>query len=393
MTETLLYSEKPLSNDECLENLAFLHGQAYDSYLSTEGDLEQFWSSDRSSVVAYARIGRFVHVQGGLLGAAEDRQLLLREFLEFLDQKHFRATFYNIGEAELPLFRDEGFQVTKWGEEPVLDVQDLTWSGREYEWVRRQANYCRRQKSVVTECCRSDFSDVEWTDVMDTLREIAGECLSSKPQRGEVQFFNGSVDPPSWDRRRLFVSRSNNGHGEIEGFLICLPYNGGQQWAIETYRHRLGAPRGVVAFMIHEAVESLKFEGVQSVSLCLCPAVRYERLKNDSWIIRRCLQFGFNYASAFFDMPGEYHFKSRFRPRFIRRFICHWPRASVGSMWSTVKLSAALDLDLKKLAGNLWHRLYHPKTRRNLALPKDREMPVDVPGKRPVRRSEERVVA
>src|SRR5262249_30211447 len=157
------------------------------------------------------------------------------------------------------------------------------------------------------------------------------QCLSTKPQRGDVRFFNGSVTPPTWDRRRLFVARSENGAGRIEGFLICLPFDGGQQWSIETYRHRLDAPRGVVAYMIHQAAECLKLEGVQAVSLCLCPAMRYEKLPGDSWIIRRRLQFGFNYASAFFDMPGEYHFKSRFRPRFVRRFICHWPHASVGS--------------------------------------------------------------
>ena len=368
-------ADGPLSPDVGLEELAYRYGQAYDSYLSTEGKLEQFWSSDRRGVVAYAKIGRYVHVQGGLLAPVEKRQELLREFFQFVEQSGYVATFYNIGESDLPLFRDQGFQITKWGEEPLLDTANLTWSGHEYEWVRRQANYCRRQNAVVTECCRADYSAEDWDELMDEIRGIAAECLSTKPQRGDVRFFNGSVDPPSWDRRRLFVARTDNGAGRIEGFLICLPYDGGQQWAIETYRHRLDATRGVVPFMIHEAVDALKkSEGVQSVSLCLCPAVRYERLPKDSWIIRRCLQFGFNYASAFFDMPGEYHFKSRFRPRFVRRFICHWPRASVGSMWSTVRLSAALDIDLKKLFRNVWSRFARPKTRRNLAMPKEREL-------------------
>lgn len=360
-------------SDARLEELAFLHGQAYDSYLSTEGNLKQFWSSDGTGVVAYARIGKYVHVQGGLLGPVDDRPLLLREFFEFVQRNRYVATFYNIGESDLPLFRDQGFQITKWGEEPLLDAPDLTWSGHDYEWVRRQTNYCRRQNTIVTECSPSDYSPEEWDDLMNEIRAIAADCLSTKPQRGEVRFFNGSVDPPSWDRRRLFVARSDHGAGRIEGFLICLPYDGGQQWSIETYRHRLDAPRGVVPYLIHQAVDSLRSEGVQSVSLCLCPAVRYEKLRNDSWIIRRCLQFGFNYASAFFDMPGEYHFKSRFRPRFIRRYICHWPRASVWSMWSTVRLSAALDLDFMKLARNVWSRFIRPKKRQNLALPTDRK--------------------
>ena len=354
-----------------LEGMAFEYGQAYDSYLSTEANLSQFWSHDRTGVIAFAKVGRFVHVQGGLLGPAERRANLLREFANFVEANRFVATFYNIGEAELPLFRDQGFQVTKWGEEPLLDIEKLTWSGHDYEWVRRQTNYCRRQGAVVTECERGDYSDSEWDTLMAEVRSIAMESLSTKPQRGDVRFFNGSVEPSNWSRRRLFVARSEQGAGRIEGFLICLPYDGGRQWSIETYRHRLDAPRGIVAFMIHESIEAMKSEGIDSVSLCLCPAVRYERLPNDSWIIRRCLQFGFNYASAFFDMPGEYHFKSRFRPRFVRRFICHWPRASAESMWSIVRLSGALELDLKRFIQNLWHRLIRPTTRRNLAMPKE----------------------
>src|SRR4029077_9271573 len=143
------------------------------------GNLDQFWSSDGTGVVAYARIGKFLHVQGGLLGAVDDRPLLLREFFEFLQRNHYVATFYNIGESDLPLFRDQGFQVTKWGEEPLLDAPDLTWSGHEYEWVRRQVNYCRRQNVVVTECCQFDYSTAAWDDLMSEIHQIAGECLSS----------------------------------------------------------------------------------------------------------------------------------------------------------------------------------------------------------------------
>ena len=397
MNQHLPSSDETTRQHEQLEEFAFAHGQAYDSYLSTEGDLRLFWSSNRRAIIAYATVGKYLHVQGGLLGPVEERPRLLAEFRSFVERNHHTATFYNIGDGDLPLFRDQGFQITKWGEEPLLDIPTLTWSGHEFEWVRRQVNFCRRQKVVVTEFNREDHSDEEWSSVMAEIAGITNECVSTKPQRGDVEFFNGKANPPYWDRRRLFVARSENGTGRIEGFLICLPYDGGSQWAIDTYRHRLNAPRGVIPFLIHDSVNRLRTEGVHSVSLCLCPAVRYERLPGDSWIIRRCLQFGFNYASAFFDMPGEYHFKSRFRPRFVRRFICQTPKATIGSMWSTIMLSAALDLDLSRLASNFWKRFRHPKTRKNLASPQAPE-PVSVPvhaevPSRPRRRIEERPAA
>jgi phosphatidylglycerol lysyltransferase len=356
-----------------LEGLAFEYGQSYDSYLVTEGRPCQFWSTDGSCALAYALIGRFVHVQGGLLGPKDRRPQLLREFAEFLRQNRYVATFYNIGEAELPHFKDQGFQITKWGEEPLLDLADLTWSGREYEWVRRQANYCRRHKLLVSECVPNDCSPTEWDEIVSQLQAIDRECLSTKPQRGHVRFFNGTITSSHWHRKRLFIARSDGGSGPIEGFVICHPFDGGRQWSIETYRHRLNAPRGLVAFMIHQVVDVMKREGIASISLCLCPGVRTTPLAGDSWVIRRCLQFGFHYASAFFDMPGEYHFKSRFRPRFVHRFICHWPHASVASMWSIVRMCGALEVDLNKLTRNTWQRLTRYKVRRDLAVPSANE--------------------
>ncbi len=358
----------PVPPATALEEFAFEFGRTYDGYLATEAGLKQFWSRNRRGVISYAQIGRYLHVQGGLLCDPEHRQNLLEEFHEAARHRRLVVTFYNVLEEDLPLFRQQGFQVTKWGEEPLLDIPDLTWSGGSYEWVRRQFNYCQRQNVVLKECRREDYTDTGWNELMDDIRSVAADGLLTKPQRDEIWFFNGRYDAPDWGRRRLFVARADKGAGRIEGFLVCLPYLNGTHWAIETYRHRLDAPRGLVAFMIHQCVEQLRPEGIRGVSLCLCPAVRCEVLPHDSWLVRRGLQFGFDYASIFFDLPGEYHFKSRFRPRFERRYICHWPHASVRSMWSLIRLSGVLTLDYRRLFGSLWSRIRRPKSR-NLATP------------------------
>jgi phosphatidylglycerol lysyltransferase len=71
----------------------------------------------------------------------------------------------------------------------------------------------------------------------------------------------------------------------------------------------------------------------------------------------------------FFDLPGEYHFKSRFRPRFEPRYICHWPHASVRSMWSLVRLSGVLNLDYRKLATAAWSGVRRSRSRQLAAPP------------------------
>jgi len=352
-----------------LEELAYTFGRTYDSYLATEEGLKQFWSSNGRGAVSYAIIGRYLHVQGGLLCPAEERETLLREFHEFACQQRLVVTFYNMPEEDVPLFRQQGFQVTKWGEEPFLDLPDLTWAGGSYEWVRRQFHFCRRQNVSLIECHREDYTNDQWEEILNEIREVAADGRLTKPQRDEIWFFNGRYDPPNWGRRRLFLARGDHGLGRTEGFLVCLPFENGTHFAVETYRHRLDAPRGLVPFMIHQCAEQLRIQGLQGISLCLCPAVRCGKLPGDSWIVRRGLQFGFDYASVLFDLPGEYHFKSRFRPRFVPRYTCHWPHASVRSMWSLVRLSGVMTFDYQRLASSLWNRFRKPKSRSSLASP------------------------
>ncbi len=133
------------------EQQAFEFGQVYDSYFATEEGWKRFRVKGRSGVIAYRRLGRHVKVLGGLLASDDDKPILLREFIRLADSFGLISSFYNITDHDLGLFRDYGFQVTKWGEEPIIDLPERTWSGRQYEWVRRQTGYCRRAGITVVE--------------------------------------------------------------------------------------------------------------------------------------------------------------------------------------------------------------------------------------------------
>jgi lysylphosphatidylglycerol synthetase-like protein (DUF2156 family) len=128
-----------------LHDLAFRHGECYDSYLATEPGRTLFWARDREGVVSYVRRGGNLLAGGGLLTAPERKEELLHAFLDMASRDHRRVMFHNICEHDLPLFRKFGFEVTKWGEEPIVDLANCTWAGKSYEWVRRQSNYCLRQ--------------------------------------------------------------------------------------------------------------------------------------------------------------------------------------------------------------------------------------------------------
>jgi phosphatidylglycerol lysyltransferase len=364
-------STSPHSNRwQRVEHQAFTHGTGYDSYFATENGWKRFWSHDRSGLVSYRRLGRYVKVIGGLIAADEDKPRLLREFVEFSRSHRLLVTFFNVPEEDARLFREHGFEVTKWGEEPFVDLQSCTWAGKQFEWVRRQTNYCRRMGVSIVELSRDEMDDRSWAKLIEDLRAISDEHLATKSHAGTIRLLEGQLDANGWGRRRLFVAYSGHGPKRIEGFLVALPSRNGAHWAFEMYRHRRDSVRGVVAHLFHVAMMWMKAEGVESVSLCLAPAVGCDQpLEGDSPITRFALRMGLKYLNFLFDFAGIYHFKSRFRPRYENRYICALPGTTPLTGLALVRMSGMLSFSVKRVGWNLIQKHLKRRQRAHLAVP------------------------
>jgi len=363
-----LISARPSRTDRDLEAFVFRYGQHYDSYLASEPGRSLFWSSGRDGLVSYVRHGRYVFVGGGLIAPPLSRANLLAEFTEFSERRGWRTVFFNVADAELPLFSEFGFQSTKWGEEPIVDLKDRTWRGKQFEWVRRQTNYCLRHELIAGEVGPEVVGSDEWPAILTELQEVARASLLKKAQSKEMRFFEGSIESHELGLRRLFVARGGGGAGRIEGFVVCNPINDGASWSTELYRHRPDSVRGTVAFMFHHVMQALQAEGIDSLALCLDPARNCSTPRaGDSWMVRRGMTFADQFLGVVFDFAGLRHFKSRFRPRYENRYICARPAVSPGALWAFINISGGLRLDLTKLSRAIVERFSKRAQRKTLA--------------------------
>lgn len=351
-----------------LEEIAFRYGRSSESYLVTEPGRECFWLPNHAGVVVFLRRGRYLHVGGGLLAADSDKAALLDAFVRWASKSRLRAMFYNIAPDEIGLFRKAGFQVTKWGEEALIDLPNETWKGKRFEWVRRQSSYALRHGLEFVECHTELLNAEAWNRLSRELIEVANGILSERPQIGDIGFLNGRFDPLLLGRRRLFLAR-NKELGRIDGFLVCNPCLGGNEWALELYRDRPDAVRGTIPFLMHQALQQFQLERVERASLCLVPGVRCDRpIPGDSALIRHAMLLS-QYFSFIFDVAGLYHFKSRFRPRFEDRYVCARPAVTLGAACSFIGLCGALRLNSVKLVRRLWRQFRYARSRSTLAAP------------------------
>jgi len=319
----------PAELKDRLRQVAIEFGDTYMSYLVTESDREYFWASDRCGVVGFRRLGRYVHIADGLLARPADREKLLVEFLDFTKQQSWIASFVNVPRNEIKMFRQQGCQVTKCGEEALVQLDRTDWQGKDAQWLRRQESFCRRQGVEVFEIAADLANLVYCEDMAPQLEEISRDHIASTLHRREMEFFVSHFNAKDLGDRRLFVACQES---RVIAFIVCNPGLNRNFWAVEVYRRRPDAVRGVIPCVIMHAMRTMQAEGVLYFSLSLVPFLRCTPVVGDSREFRFVANSWWRYLNAIYDIRGLFHFKSRFRPDYREMYLAVSPRVTVRSL-------------------------------------------------------------
>ncbi|MCA9055221.1 MAG: DUF2156 domain-containing protein [Planctomycetaceae bacterium] len=341
-----------------LERLAFDYGEAAESYLAVEPDGSVLLLPDMSGAMSIApkRCKSYLNVPGGLLAPDEaSKRELLRGLTSLIGADCRVINVYSILDKDVPMLEQAGFQINKFGEEPVLDLGDITWKGKEFEWIRRQANYCERHDVTCSEVHRLQLTPEEWGTLKEDMASVLREDLQDRPFPHELLLLEGRFLPDHLGRRRLFVAR-RAGQPGIEAFLVCNPMRGGKEWAFESYRRRKDATRGVMAFLMKSTIDKLQQEGVEQIDFCVVPGygMRTKSHSSESWLVRKGLDTWYRRLDFFMGFQGQAYFKSRFRPRMINRYVCAAPHATTGSIISFLRTAGAFSLSYRNVARSIW---------------------------------------
>ncbi|MEP3481667.1 MAG: DUF2156 domain-containing protein [Fuerstiella sp.] len=293
--------------------------------------------------------GRFWHIAGGLLASESLKPQMIRWLADVSNCQKKTLAVYNVSETDAAGFKAAGFVVNKFGEEPILNPKGLTWSGKQFEWVRRQTNFCLRAGLVVEEVCDAKSQ----RRLADELQEIMVDDLSGRTFDQPLKLLEGQLNPQNLNRRRLFVVKNAD---RIEGFLACSPIDSGRSWAFESYRKRKDAVRGATAFLFRSAIDQLGQEGCEQISLCLVPGrnVMDAAIEPGDRRIQWMMSMWFGRLDFMFNVQGQDHFKSRFRPRYVDRYLCVAPGSSVSSLMSFLKTTGATSASWKNMGKELW---------------------------------------
>jgi phosphatidylglycerol lysyltransferase len=165
------------------------------------------------------------------------------------------------------------------------------------------------------------------------IEGISRDHIAQTLHRREMRFFVSRFSPHDLRERRLFVAEQK---GAVIAFIVCNPGLHGKFWAVEVYRRRRDAVRGVIPAMIMFAMRQMQSEGVEYVSLSLAPFVRCTPMAGDNAMFRTVANFWWRRLNPIFNVKGLFHFKSRFRPHYREMYVAAHPRLTIRSLIALV---------------------------------------------------------
>lgn len=302
-----------------VRNYLRFHGYNPISYMAIEEDKKYYFGTGVEGVIAYTITTGVAVCVGDPICKEEDAVILLGEFVIFCRQNGFDICFCQTTEKLLRHFKDMGFGITKYGEEAMFNLNDYNILGKKAAKVRQAINKANKMGIEIFEYKPLEKREKQ---LEEQILEVSKEWLFFK-KSGELSFMLGSVSLDNPMDRRYFVAVDSE--NIVQGFVVFVPFQGGNGFYSDITRRRKNAPMGVMEKIIITAFESMKTEGIKWGSLGLAPLANV-RESDEYKITGLALEFIYEHLNNFYGFKTLHQYKKKYGPTLWEaRFLAYYP--------------------------------------------------------------------
>lgn len=290
------------------------------SYLFTrdEADDHRPGAGRDVAVVAFRVIGGVAVSTGEPVGDPRYQEQAVRGFIEQCQRQGWTPCLYSVGDRVADLVRDLGWSTLQVGEETVVRLAGLAFTGKKWQDVRTALN--KAGKAGIT------AEWLAWRDaplaVTDQIRAISEEWVADKGMP-EMGFTLGGVDELADDEVRLLVAVDTD--RTVHGVTSWLPVRRDGVvvgWTLDFMRRRSGGFRGVMEFLIASAAAHAQGDGAEFLSLSVAPLARLDRgVPADA--LQRLLDLAGRSLEPVYGFRSLLAFKAKFQPEYRPLFLAY----------------------------------------------------------------------
>lgn len=191
------------------------------------------------------------------------------EFQQFCLRAGWTPCWYAVSERFLDATGDR-WRSTRIGEDAVIDLPELAFTGKSWQDVRTARNRAEREGIHYTEIV---WETVD-ADSVRAIEEVSQAWVDGKPLP-EMGFTLGTVTLARDGVMRTFVA--TDAAGTVHGVTTWMPVHDGGHvvgWTLDVMRRRPDGFRPVMEYLIAECVLTFQREGADRASLSVAPLAR-----------------------------------------------------------------------------------------------------------------------
>ena len=313
-------------DDAC--RLVRAHGSDTLAFFKLRRDLHYLFGPDRRAFLGYRVEGRVLLVAGDPVGPAESLPGLVSEAVRFAETRGLDVAAVGASATLLPLWRDAGLQPLYIGDEAILETARFSLEGRAIRKVRQSVSRLEKAGYTVKARRLATLTELELAE----LERVSARWLGGRPERGFAMAMDSLSGAHQADS---VVVLARDRSGTLRGFLHFVPVAGRAALSLSFMRRDREAPNGLTEFLVCRAVEVLRGQGVEELSLNFAafgrllgrPGGRFDRF------LARLVAFGDRY----FQIESLYRFNAKFSPRWEPRYLVYQrllglPRVGLAAM-------------------------------------------------------------
>jgi lysyl-tRNA synthetase class 2 len=313
--------------------LVTAHGEDTLSFFKLREDKHYLFSSDRRAFVGYRIEAGVMLLSGDPVGPEDAVGDLVREVLAFAEVRGLKVGGIGASEAMAEHWERAGLRTIYLGDEALVDVAAFSLEGRPIRKVRQSVT--RLDKAGYSASLhRIGGLDAEQLAEVEALVERGRE---GAPERGfsmAMDHLRGSHQ----DDTVLVCARDED--GRLRGALHFVPCYCRPAMSLSFMRRDRDTPNGLTEFLVVRAIELLREQGMEELSLNFAPFARW--LHSPAKLHEHVLGRLIARFNRFFQIESLYRFNAKFFPRWEPRYLVFQglalPRTGLAAMWAEGQL-------------------------------------------------------
>lgn len=276
-------------------------------------DKHIFWAQGGSVAIVFEKSHNIIVVLGDPIGNDRLFSEGITEFLNFIDEYGYKASFYQVSDTHLPMYHDLGYIFFKLGETALVNLAEFDLQSPESRSFR---NVISRFKKDGME-----FKLLEYLpdELYDELKEVSDQWLG---KRKEMGFSLGSFDKNYLKHSPVAVVK-NSSTNQIVAFATVMPsYDGNKSVSLDLMRFKNDAPKNTMTFLILNLLMSYKDKKYEIFNLGMVPLNNVGN-RQRAHMPEKLAYLVTIYGNHIYSFAGLRSYKTKFSPIWEPRYLAY----------------------------------------------------------------------